>query len=88
MSPPVCSHPARRRGSTFKLTVTDSFDEPAMTTLTVDVTANSAPVLGYGQSQLVAFGAGITVNPVTGPTDGGGIARIAVQSQGSFTSER
>jgi trimeric autotransporter adhesin len=71
--------------STFKLTVTDSFNEPAITTLAVDVTANSAPVLGYSQSQLVAFGAGITVNPVTGPTDEGGIARIAVLSQGSFT---
>jgi uncharacterized protein (TIGR03437 family) len=71
--------------STFRLTVTDSFNEPAITTLAVDVTANSAPVLGYGQSQLIAFGAGMTVNPVTGPTDEGGIARIAVLSQGNFT---
>lgn len=71
--------------STFTVSTTDSFNEVASATLTVDVTSNNAPTLSFGQSQLVALGAGMTVSPITGPTDDGSISTVAVQSKGSFT---
>ena len=53
--------------------------------LTVNVTANSPPVLTYANPPGVVFGQGGTVNPATGPSDNGTISTIAVQSTGTFT---
>ncbi|MBI3423809.1 MAG: hypothetical protein HY011_12800, partial [Acidobacteria bacterium] len=53
--------------------------------LTVNVTANTAPTLGYSTPQNVAAGGALTVNPSTGPSDNGNVASIVLQSQGTYT---
>ncbi|MEP7343014.1 MAG: putative Ig domain-containing protein, partial [Acidobacteriota bacterium] len=70
--------------ASFTLTVTDDFGLTADATLNISVTANSVPVLSYG-NQSLALGGGLTINPASGPSDNGGGASIAVQSQGTFT---
>ncbi|HEX9005067.1 MAG TPA: putative Ig domain-containing protein, partial [Blastocatellia bacterium] len=68
----------------FNLTVTDSANASAMATLTVNVTANSAPVLTYANQFMVAAGGSLTIPTATGPEDNGGIASIVLQSQGTY----
>ncbi|MEP7339749.1 MAG: putative Ig domain-containing protein [Acidobacteriota bacterium] len=71
--------------STFTLTVTDSAGEMAMATLTVNVTANTQPVLSYATPQSVLVGQPLTVNPATGPSDNGTVTNIVVQNAGTYT---
>ena len=52
--------------------------------LQLDVTANSAPLLGYA-NQAVASGGGTIVSPTAGPGDNGSIAGVVVQSAGTYT---
>ncbi len=70
--------------NTVVLTVTDGNGGMATANLTVNVTANSAPVLTYA-NQAVAVGGSSNINPVTGPSDNGSVSTIAVQSQGTYT---
>lgn len=52
--------------------------------LTVDVTANTAPVLSYAPTTMLSGGA-IAIAPNAGPSDSGSVASVAVQSAGTFT---
>ena len=52
--------------------------------LQVNVSANTAPLLGYA-SQAVAGGGATSINPLTGPGDNGAVASIVVQDVGSYT---
>ncbi len=70
--------------ATFTLRVLDSLNDSSTAALTVNVTANSAPVLGYN-AQTVAAGAALTVNPISGPSDNGAVSSIALLSQGAYT---
>ncbi len=63
----------------FTLKVTDNNGATATATLNVTVTANTAPVLTYGNQTVVAAGA-LTVNPATGPSDNGSVASVTVLS--------
>jgi len=72
--------------NTVVLTVTNgSTAQSASTNLTVNVTANSPPVLSYNNPPAVSFGGNGQVNPATGPSDNGTVNTIIVQSQGTFT---
>jgi uncharacterized repeat protein (TIGR01451 family)/CSLREA domain-containing protein len=71
--------------STFTLTVTDSAGEMAMATLTVNVTANTPPVLSYNSPQTVLASQSLTVNPATGPSDNGTVTNIIVLNAGTYT---
>jgi predicted outer membrane repeat protein len=66
--------------STFTLRVTDSGNLSATATLTVTVNANQLPVLSYPANPGTIYGTGITVNPLTGPSDDLGITSVVVQS--------
>ncbi len=68
----------------FTLRVQDSLNDASTATLTVNVSGNSAPVLGYNE-QTVAAGGSLTVNPASGPSDNGAVSSIAVLSQGTYT---
>ncbi len=70
--------------ASFTLKVLDNANEMSTATLTVNVTANTAPVLTYN-NQAVARGGPLTINPASGPSDNGSISTIAVQSQGTYT---
>ena len=52
--------------------------------LTINVIANSAPVLTYNNPAAIAQGGSTTVNPATA-SDNGGIASFGLQSQGTYT---
>jgi hypothetical protein len=52
--------------------------------LQVNVSANSAPLLGYA-NQAVAGGAATSINPLTGPGDNGAVSSIVVHDVGTYT---
>ena len=70
--------------ASFTLRVTDSGGLYAEDTLTVNVTANTAPTLTYNAAS-VANGGSTTINPANGPSDNGSIASVVVQSKGTYT---
>ena len=72
--------------ATFTLQASDG-SLTATDTLTVTVTANTAPTLSYNNAS-VAFNGSTTVNPATGPSDNGSVATIVVQSTGEPIPER
>jgi CSLREA domain-containing protein len=65
--------------STFTLRVTNSSNLFVEATLTVNVTANSAPVLAYS-TQTVAFGTTPSFDPADGPSDNGSLGPIGLTS--------
>jgi len=71
--------------STFTLKVTDSAGEMATATLTVNVIANTPPVLNYVTPQNVLASQALTINPASGPSDNGTVTNIIVQSAGTYT---
>ena len=73
--------------STFELNVINGSGASAIATLTVNVTANTPPVLSYNSPQTVAVGQGLTITPATGPSDNNPISFIAVLSSGGFTGD-
>ena len=70
--------------NTVVLTVNDSNGGSATANFTINVTANTAPVLTYGAAA-AAFGGSVIISPVTGPSDNGGVSTIVVQSQGTYS---
>jgi len=70
--------------NTVVLTVTDGNGGSATANLTVNVTANTAPVLGYPNSSL-NVSTSSTVTPTAGPSDNGSFGNIKVINQGTFT---
>lgn len=52
--------------------------------LTVTVTANTPPTLGYNSPQTVSFGGNLTVNPAAPPTDNGTFT-ITLVNAGTYT---
>jgi hypothetical protein len=70
--------------STFTLTVADTLNATASTTLSVNVVANTAPTLTYNNADVFINGA-TTINTATGPSDNGSVSSIAVQSVGTYT---
>ena len=74
---------AVRPTATFTLQASDG-SLTSTDTLTVTVTANTAPTLTYNNAS-VAFNGSTTVNPATGPSDNGSVSTIVVQSQGTYT---
>ncbi|MGE0103979.1 MAG: Ig-like domain-containing protein [Blastocatellales bacterium] len=68
----------------FTLRVTDDAGVFAEATLNVTVTANTPPILSYGNLNLMA-GNGGTNNPLSGPSDNGSVSSIVVQDKGTFT---
>jgi hypothetical protein len=56
--------------NTVVLTVTDGNGGTATASLTINVTANSAPALTYSSPQSVAFGSSLNVNPATASDNG------------------
>ena len=75
-----CSAPA---SSSFGLRVTDAGGLSSESTITVAVTANTAPSLSYASANLV-FGSSLSVNPSAGPSDNGALA-ISIISAGTYT---
>jgi hypothetical protein len=69
--------------NTVVLTVTDGNSGTATANLTVNVTANTAPTLTYGNASVNAGSS--TSNSPTTATDNGSITGYAVQSQGTYT---
>ncbi len=65
--------------ATFNLVVTDNQTATGTGTLTVTVTANTPPVLSYG-NQAFPPGATPSFNPSAGPADNGSVTGIALQS--------
>ncbi|MGE0103128.1 MAG: beta strand repeat-containing protein [Blastocatellales bacterium] len=70
--------------ASFTVRVTDQVGAFAEATLNVMVTANTAPILGYGNQNVMA-GNGATINPLSGPSDNGTITSITVLDKGTFT---
>lgn len=66
------------------LTVTDGNSGTATANFTVNVTANTPPVLTY-TNQSVAAGGALNVAAATGPSDNGTVSTIVVQNQGTYT---
>ncbi len=66
--------------STFTLQVTDSGSLSATASLTVTVNANQPPTLSYPANPGTSYGTGITVNPLTGPSDDLGVTSVVLQS--------
>ena len=75
-----CSAPA---SSTFGLRVTDAGGLSSESTITVAVSANTAPSLNYASANL-AFGNSLSVNPSAGPSDNGALA-LSIISTGTYT---
>lgn len=66
--------------NTVQLTVTDGGNLSSTANLTVNVTANTPPSLGYGNQQTVTFGGSLTINPASGPNDNGTVTSINVRT--------
>jgi alpha-tubulin suppressor-like RCC1 family protein len=66
--------------STFTLTVTDSGSLFATAQLLVTVSANTPPTLTYPSNPGTVYGTGITVSPLTGPSDNGSVSSVQVYS--------
>jgi CSLREA domain-containing protein len=75
---------AKVGANTVVLTVTDSNGGSSTTNFTVNVTANTAPILSYNNAS-VAYNGSITINPATGPSDNVSVASVVLQSQGTYT---
>ncbi|HMV48106.1 MAG TPA: Ig domain-containing protein, partial [Blastocatellia bacterium] len=73
--------------TTFELRVTDVCGSASVSTLTVTLTANTAPTLIYGSPQTLAAGTGKIINPAFGPSDNGSISPLTVQSVGTYTGD-
>ncbi len=69
--------------SSFGLRVIDAGGLISESTITVAVSTNTAPTLTYPSANL-AFGASLTVNPSTGPSDNGSAA-LSIVSPGTYT---
>ncbi len=69
--------------SSFGLRVTDAGGLISASTITVVLSANSAPTLSYPSANL-AFGASLSVNPSAGPSDNGSFA-LSIISNGTYT---
>ncbi|NDD64335.1 MAG: hypothetical protein EBZ36_10200, partial [Acidobacteria bacterium] len=69
--------------ASFTFQVSDGFAS-ATATLSVAVTANTAPTLSYNAAS-VSGGGSTTISPATGPSDNGAVTSIVVQSPGTFT---
>jgi hypothetical protein len=69
--------------SSFGLRVTDAGGLISESTITVAVSANTAPTLTYPSANL-AFGASLMVTPSTGPSDNGSVA-LSIVSPGTYT---
>ena len=52
--------------------------------LQVNINANTPPTLAYAAANL-NLGAGVAVNPTTGPSDNGSVASVALFSAGTYT---
>ncbi|HWS87865.1 MAG TPA: choice-of-anchor Q domain-containing protein [Pyrinomonadaceae bacterium] len=68
-----------------ELTVIDGGGATSTASLTVNVTANTAPVLTYANPSPLSFNGSTSVSPATGPGDNGSVTTVAVQSQGTYT---
>lgn len=66
--------------STFNLHVTDSGGLSADAILTVNVNANTAPTLTYPSNPGIVYGTGLTINPLTGPSDNVSVSSVTLQS--------
>lgn len=66
--------------SAFTLTVTDNGNAFATAQLLVNVSANPAPTLTYPSNPGTVYGTGITVNPLTRPSDNGRVNSVQVFS--------
>ncbi len=66
-------------GNAVELKVTDGEGLMTIALVTINVAANTPPVLAYGNQTVTAAGS-LTINPATGPSDNGGIASLAVLS--------
>jgi phosphatidate phosphatase APP1 len=69
--------------NTVVFTVADANGATATASFTVNVTANTAPVLTYANAA-APLGGSVNVTPATGPSDNGSITTIAIQSQGTY----
>ncbi len=68
---------------TLRLQVTDSGGLTATATLTIDVTDNTAPVLGnYPATGPINLGTGTTVTPDAAPTDNGTLVSLTASAPG------
>ena len=70
--------------ASFTLTASDGQGGSATDTLTITVTANSAPTLTYNTPQTVTEGNSLTISPATGPSDNGSVSSIVVQDAGGY----
>src|SRR4029079_14136477 len=70
--------------ASFTLQASDGIST-ATTSLSITVTANTAPTLTYANPPALAFNGIATINPATGPADNGSLSSIAVQSHGTYT---
>jgi hypothetical protein len=69
--------------STFTLTVTDNQSATAMATLTVNITANTAPTLGnYPNTGPITVGGGTMVTPDAVPSDNGLVTSLTASAPG------
>ena len=66
--------------SFFDLRVTDSGGLFTEITLTVTVNANPPPTLTYPANPGMVYGTGLTINPLTGPSDNISVSSVKVQS--------
>jgi hypothetical protein len=68
----------------FTLGATDNDGLVNEDTLTVNVSANTAPTLTYNAAS-VANGGSTSINPAAGPSDNVSVASVVLQSQGTYT---
>ncbi|HAK75548.1 MAG TPA: hypothetical protein DCM71_01225, partial [Runella sp.] len=69
----------------FTVKITNNQSQSVVATVAINVTANSAPTLTYGNTS-VNTGTATTVSPATGPADNGSISTILLQSVSPATS--
>ncbi|MDX2032617.1 MAG: CSLREA domain-containing protein [Blastocatellia bacterium] len=68
--------------ASFTLTVTDNRGTTANATLTVNVSANTAPTLGAYSATTASTGGNTTVTPSAAPTDNGSVASVTASAPG------
>ncbi|AYQ33254.1 T9SS type A sorting domain-containing protein [Runella sp. SP2] len=69
------------------LTVKDPEGASATDELTINVTANTMPVLAYAATASVNGGGSITINPTAGPSDNSNDFTVGVGDPGTFTGD-
>ena len=67
-----------------ELTVTDSSGQTSKASFSIDVAANTAPVLTYNNATVARDGS-MTIKPTSAPADNGRVVSIVVQSQGTYS---